>query len=201
MKTLIKSYHNAFPPEFCNEIIDLGNKNREFLESRQSSKFGGDSLVYQDLSMGIEDFLPSNLFNHLKSTLENYLYSYSKEFSIIRPMVEHGFYFNDYKFQVTKPTEGFHQWHCENICIFPFNLRFAVWTLYLNDIEEGGETEFLYQSTRVKPTQGTLNIFPAYYTHTHRGNPPLKETKYILTGWIEHSQILESNMINPNINK
>jgi len=57
--------------------------------------------------------------------------------------------------------------------------------VYLNDVEEGGETEFLYQSMRVKPKQGTLVIWPAAFTHTHRGNPPLSNSKYIVTGWTE----------------
>jgi len=57
--------------------------------------------------------------------------------------------------------------------------------IYLNDVEEGGETEFLYYARRIKPTQGTLLIWPAYFTHAHRGNPPLSNTKYIITGWIE----------------
>jgi hypothetical protein len=57
--------------------------------------------------------------------------------------------------------------------------------LYLNDVEDGGETEFLYYHKRIKPKQGTLILFPAGYTHTHRGNPPLKGSKYILTGWVE----------------
>jgi len=38
---------------------------------------------------------------------------------------------------------------------------------------------------RVKPKQGTLLIWPAAFTHTHRGNPPLSNVKYITTGWIE----------------
>lgn len=57
--------------------------------------------------------------------------------------------------------------------------------VYLNDVEGGGETEFLYLGRRVSPVQGRLVIFPAGYTHTHRGNPPLSGEKYILTGWIE----------------
>jgi len=59
--------------------------------------------------------------------------------------------------------------------------------LYLNDVEEGGETEFLYQKMRVKPTKGTILIWPADWTHTHRGNPPLSGDKYIYTGWMEHT--------------
>ena len=57
-------------------------------------------------------------------------------------------------------------------------------TEYLNTVEEGGETEFLYQSMRVKPEQGTLLIHPGGFTHTHRGNPPLKGVKYFMNTWI-----------------
>ncbi len=66
--------------------------------------------------------------------------------------------------------------------------RIIVVTLYLNTVEEGGETEFLYQQKRILPTQGTLVLFPAGWTHTHRGNPPLKGDKYILTTWLEFSE-------------
>ena len=58
--------------------------------------------------------------------------------------------------------------------------------IYLNDVEEGGETEFLYQSIRVAPKAGTLLIWPAGFTHTHRGNPPLSGDKYIATGWVQY---------------
>lgn len=62
--------------------------------------------------------------------------------------------------------------------------RVSVYTLYLNDIKNGGETEFLDQKLRVPPRQGTICIFPSGYTHMHRGNPVLSdEDKYILTGW------------------
>ena len=56
---------------------------------------------------------------------------------------------------------------------------------YLNDVEEGGETEFLYQSKRVESKKGRIVICPSGFTHTHRGNPPLKGNKYMINGWIE----------------
>ena len=56
------------------------------------------------------------------------------------------------------------------------------WMVYLNDVEEGGETEFLYQKRKVKPKKGTILIWPGGYTHLHRGNPPMSD-KYIATGW------------------
>ena len=95
------------------------------------------------------------------------------------------------KIQKTEPGGGFHHWHCEDSQPdIRVTTRKLVWTLYLNDVEEGGETEFLHQSLRVKPEKGKLAIFPASFTHMHRGNPPLSNTKYIATGWINHD-ILE----------
>ena len=90
--------------------------------------------------------------------------------------------------QKTVPTQGYHQWHCETGGQGN-NQRLLVTMMYLNDVEEGGETEFLYQSKRYKPTKGTFLVWPAGFTHTHRGNAPLSGEKYIATSWIENSLI------------
>ena len=58
--------------------------------------------------------------------------------------------------------------------------------VYLNDVDDGGETEFYYQQRALKPKAGQLVIAPAYFTHTHRGLVPRSNDKYILTSWILH---------------
>ena len=79
--------------------------------------------------------------------------------------------------------QGYHVWHCERNAM-QFTMRELVWTIYLNDMPDGeGETEFLFQKFRYKPQKGDIVIFPASFTHTHRGNPPYTRTKYIATGW------------------
>ena len=74
--------------------------------------------------------------------------------------------------------------------------------IYLNDVEEGGETEFLYQKIRIKPKSNMGLIWPGGFTHTHRGNPPLSGTKYILTGWISgiSNDIVDINSYQPSNN-
>ncbi len=62
--------------------------------------------------------------------------------------------------------------------------RTLLWMVYLNDVEEGGETEFYFQEMKSKPKQGSLVIAPADFTHTHRGNMPISADKYIFTSWI-----------------
>ena len=63
--------------------------------------------------------------------------------------------------------------------------RYLTYMLYLNDVPEGeGETEFLHQGMRVQPRKGDLVVWPAFFTHVHRGNPVYTTDKYIATGWM-----------------
>ncbi|SDD73071.1 2OG-Fe(II) oxygenase [Aquimonas voraii] len=82
---------------------------------------------------------------------------------------------------------GYPYWHCE---LYPRDRdaeclhRTLLWTVYLNDGFDEGETEFLYQERKVKPKVGSLLIAPAAFTHTHRGNRPQRGDKYIATSWV-----------------
>ncbi len=62
--------------------------------------------------------------------------------------------------------------------------RVLLWSIYLNDGFEGGETEFFHQRTMVVPKTGSLLIAPSGFTHTHRGNQPRGGDKYIATSWV-----------------
>jgi len=82
---------------------------------------------------------------------------------------------------------GYPYWHCE---LYPRDPqcdtlhRHLLWTIYLNDGFDEGETEFLYQQRKIAPRTGSLLIAPAAFTHTHRGNRPLGGDKFIATSWI-----------------
>lgn len=89
----------------------------------------------------------------------------------------------DVKMQRTPPGGGYHIWHDER-CEWGVDHRQVVWMIYLNDMPEGeAETEFYYQKLRVNPKAGRLVLWPAAYTHVHRGNIVFSQNKYILTGW------------------
>jgi len=82
------------------------------------------------------------------------------------------------------PNGGYKLWHSERTSsAAPGGLRHLVFMTYLNDITDKGETEFLYQKLKVKPKKGLTLIWPADWTHTHRGIPSPTQTKYIATGW------------------
>jgi hypothetical protein len=61
--------------------------------------------------------------------------------------------------------------------------RVITYIWYLNDVEEGGETEF-WGEYRIKPEKGKLVLFPASWTFPHCGKMPISHDKYIITGWL-----------------
>jgi hypothetical protein len=88
-----------------------------------------------------------------------------------------------------KGSGGYHHWHSEH---YPHPTdpeqrslrRVLLWLLYLNDVEQGGTTDFYFQQTAVKPTEGSLILAPCGFTHTHRGAVPESNDKYVLASWV-----------------
>lgn len=82
---------------------------------------------------------------------------------------------------------GYPYWHSE---ISPKadgneNLhRVLLWSIYLNEGFDAGETEFFHQQRKITPRTGSLLFAPAGFTHTHRGNMPRGADKYIATSWV-----------------
>ena len=60
--------------------------------------------------------------------------------------------------------------------------RYLTYIFYMNDVEEGGETEF-WEGTKIQPKTGRLLLFSSDWHHIHRGCRPISNTKYIVTGW------------------
>lgn len=64
--------------------------------------------------------------------------------------------------------------------------RSLAWMTYLNDVEVGGRTSFPHYGLDVKPERGKTLIWPADWTHVHRGNVVTAGVKYIITGWMHY---------------
>ena len=69
--------------------------------------------------------------------------------------------------------------------------RVLAWMTYLNDVDEGGETYFSHYGLNIKPRKGLTMIWPAEWTHAHKGNVLLGESKYMITGWLTFSDFVE----------
>jgi len=190
MEDFIYIKHNVLTKEECEGVIeyfetmrsmDLVFNRQELKDGKPHDKKDEACFMFEPESITFEKTHPTAvmLIDRIK---ENYM-EYIKEYSILADSEQHGIY--NIKLQKTKIGGGYHKWHYESNGRQAGN-RFLVFIIYLNDVRSGGETEFLYQHRRVTPSQGTLVLWPATFTHTHRGNPPLNGDKYIATGWIEY---------------
>jgi 2OG-Fe(II) oxygenase superfamily len=183
-------YDNVYPDGYCQHLIkefdrlkDAGaGSNRwqseKALETRKNDHQIGLGLKGHD----VHPFEGKNVVDMFFDGLQVCYDQYCQKFSSladgkVRATVM--------KMQRTDPGGGYHVWHGEQGNGDHAN-RVLVYMLYLNSLtpEEAGETEFLYQQQRFRPTENQMILWPAAFTHTHRGNTVFGEhSKYIVTGW------------------
>ena len=175
-------YKGAFSREDCDTII----KHIENFEDNNLLFYDKEDRHLQDhktisINNSYEVDLPASaMISHLilpkyKPCVDDYI----QRFSILG---QSKFTIYDIKLKKVPQGGGFHAWHYENGSMISASRMFVI-QLYLNDGFEGGETEFLYQNLREEAVAGDVVIFPAGYTHVHRGNPPIGGTKYTATSW------------------
>lgn len=88
-----------------------------------------------------------------------------------------------YKIQHYKRNEGHFKWHFDAIGPHTWNRQLAM-IIYLNSVQEGGETCFHRQNLQVKPIAGDALFFPTFWTHAHCGSIPRSEDKYIISSFV-----------------
>jgi len=186
--------YNVYSKDICETLIHYFNESEKAGLAINRRTETADKLTRDDNACYLTPievnarFLPNDmtngqLVNKVKDIFWQQAYvKYAEKYDILKQC--HELFIFTLKLQKTMPGEGYHVWHAEAMNRF-VNSRILVYTVYLNDDFEAGETEFLYQQYRYVPKQGDVVIFPGAFTHVHRGNPPIGNSKYILTGWLE----------------
>ena len=184
----IGMYNNVYQDGFCNHMISEFDRvlsqglcgNRQDIEgttkTTKQDNFYFLNLKQHILSPFNDDGVLPIFMNGLQRCFDDYV----AEYDILKDV---DLKCTSVKMQKTIPGAGYHVWHSEQ-GNGESNGRCLVYSLYLNDIEEAGETEFLYQQLRIPPKENSMVIWPAAFTHTHRGNVVHgTKSKYIITGW------------------
>ena len=82
-----------------------------------------------------------------------------------------------------KSGEGFYKWHMEYTGYSHTVNRHLVFMTYLNNIENAGTEFYYFPDLNIQAEKGLTLIWPAGWTHTHRGVVSNVDEKYIVTGW------------------
>ena len=71
--------------------------------------------------------------------------------------------------------------------------RFLAFFIYLNDVYEGGETEFInlnkpgtYIPLKITPRRGRLLMFPPLWMYYHAGLKPVSNNKYLIHSYCHY---------------
>jgi hypothetical protein len=182
-------FDNILTTADCQAFVDYFDsmKSLNLVYTRQGLKDAPAHKKQDETAFVLEHTnLPIHKRNPIMETFVDKFWpcyeNYVTEYSILGDIETHGMV--SCRLQKTLPGQGYHQWHFE-AAGSSVSTRIVAWSVYLNDVDHGGETEFLYQKRRVSAKTGRVLIWPAGYTHVHRGNPPLSGEKYLLTGWLE----------------
>ncbi len=188
INNFIGIYDNYIMPEECNKAIKLYEQENKFKKTVNRLSFEQAPITMkQDQQYFAAADNIDVWWEELKPLMFNFDMAWKHYEQNVGARNSYGvdeFKFTTLKIQKTLPTEGYHVWHLEHGKGFENECRAFVFSVYLNDVEEGGETEFLHFSKRVKPKTGRIVIWPAAFPYVHRGNSPLSGEKYILTSWM-----------------
>ena len=178
--------------EICDQILDLYNNNKSLHEPGVV----GTDIINEDGKVTSRPHIDAeakkctqlrvlknaqqlSLYNiHLQAILDSYKQKYKwvdsvGTYDIIENMT----------IQHYKPGEGFYKWHTENTG-YSYNLnRHLVFMTYLNDVENGGTEFYHFPDLKIQARKGLTLIWPAGWTHTHKGVISDVDEKYIITGW------------------
>ena len=174
----LEVYDDVLSKEECDKVIETF----ESISPLSGRKVYGSGNASAKQATTLFCDVTSDLFDTfnqpVRSVLVKGLTSYKSKYSflhMIRAWALHPYY----NIQKYEEGQGYFTLHNEQDNENPS--RMLVWMLYLNDAECG--TEFPYQDKVTDAKRGRLVLWPAAWTHPHKGVTPNKGLKYIATGW------------------
>jgi len=179
MESFIRNY--SVDKKLCDNLIKYHKVNTEYKAEGETSR--GVNKNLKD-SIDVRFYNQSkdknivHFFRVLSEGVKKYVEEFNIEFAVITDTIN--------LIQHYPKNGGYKVFHSENVSLGSAHRR-LVYMLYLNNVPNGG-TEFKYQNIITQAVKGNLLIWPADFTHTHRGIISKTKEKYIVTGWFKMEQ-------------
>lgn len=171
----------------CDDLIKGFKKTRRLGLTQPGSSAKGLDKSWKDSEDASLTCFPYDVYaktvrayrEHVMECLQSYI----KEFPVLGEATTKLGFLEPPQMQFYKPGGGFFGEHYESSGLNIAH-RVLAFQTFLNDISEGGGTYFTFQDHTVAPAKGKTVIWPAAFTHTHRGEVAPREEKYVITGWL-----------------
>ena len=171
--------------KLCNEIINLFENNKN-LQIQGITDKGIDPKTKKttDITVSPND-LKKPKFEILKKyigELHKCFLDYQNQWPFLKSMLN-TLDVPSFNIQRYLPGDHFAELHSERTSLSTLHRLFA-WMTYLNDVDDGGQTNFSHYGIKINPETSKTLIWPAEWTHAHTGEVLKSGTKYIVTGWM-----------------
>jgi hypothetical protein len=175
----------------CDELIEYFKK----YNTKQPGRSGGRVNIIDkdstDIGIQVADAVNHPVLSRYLEALDKVCDGFKKKYVYCNERMNRWAIVEGFNIQHYKPGQGYHAWHSERTGSNVQDIsRMLVFMTYLNDVNDGGETHFYYQGRKIVPRKGLTLIWPADWTHTHKGIVSMTEEKYILTGWFSYTALL-----------
>ena len=171
--------------DLCKKIINFFEEN--IILQKKGAIGNGINLAIKkttDITISPNDLKNDKFkfFNNYMDELHKCFIDYQHQWPFIKSVIKD---VDIGSFNVQKYSKGDHfsKVHTERGNI-QFSDRLFAWMTYLNNVEDGGVTNFSHYNIKIKPEIGKTLIWPAEWTHAHSGEILNSGKKYIITGWM-----------------
>ena len=178
------------PTDFCDDVVEFF-ENHEAEQKRGATAGGFDPNTKKSIDITIQprdlELAGYEVFNlYLEKLLLCYK-DYREQWPFLSTYLNQ-VHIGTFNLQRYQEGDHFKVTHSERTSLSTSHRLFA-WMTYLNDVEDGGVTEFPHYGINVKPQKGKTLIWPAEWTHAHSGNILNSGVKYIMTGWMHFPEM------------
>lgn len=184
----VQVYKNALGAQTCGELIDIIDSERYPVKDQMVNDNSKDKLIRSGCEVLLthpdHNELKDNLVSSTISVLERYQIETRDSSKYIKEN------FDPYKLENFRARKypagsGFFKTHSD-ITDYKSASRLLVILMYLNDVDEGGETEFPTLGIKIKPTKGLVVVFPPTFLFPHRANMPKSNHKYTCQTYLHY---------------
>ena len=186
----IQVYENTLDQAFCDELISMFESHPHLYETIDQKAYAGEKTFFNQINI-----TKHSEYEQAFKSYHNKLISVGKkiveDYIGIIPTEVHPPYYDTWEgFRMKRYMPGGYEGfglHADasqhtNVT------RWLAFFWYLNDVEEGGTTTFLYSENDVvgsiEAKRGRCLVFPPTWTYPHKGDAPMSGRKYIVGSYL-----------------
>jgi hypothetical protein len=183
----ISYWDNVLDKNVCDDIITRFESNSS--QQEQTVMEGHRSFTEINITKNIDDW--NDIQNLLIGKMQEYVRKYITAFDIDESCWPQNFALEEFRIKRYLPNDKDEFKFHVDVGDYTSAKRFLAFFWYLNDVVQGGETNFQKSPAArieysVTPKAGRLLVFPPLWTHPHVGMKPISGPKYIIGGYLHH---------------